>query len=269
MRTTHPQNAPGQRQIRPDRRPPGRADRAATPRRSAAHPRADGDREALRILLCARHELTTISTAQTNRLRALLRDGNDTDRRLARAHLSDTVLAGLLRRRQPAGASRQQAVRHTEIRRLALALREAARALKTNRTELAAIVNDLAPELTTRPGIGPISAAQAIVSFSHTGRCRNDAAFAKLAGTSPIEASSGQTTRHRLNRSGDRALNKAIHIIAHTRMRNDPKTQNYLARRRTEGKSDREIRRSIKRYITRQLYRTLTTAMNPNTAAHA
>jgi transposase len=85
-------------------------------------------------------------------------------------------------------------VRHAEIRRLALALREAARALKANRTELAAIVNDLVPELTTQPGIGPVSAAQAIVSFSHAGRCRNDAAFAKLAGTSPIEASSGQTS---------------------------------------------------------------------------
>ena len=216
-------------------------------------PRADGDREALRILLCARQELTTSGTAQTNRLRALLRDGDDTDRRLARARLNDAVLAALARRRQPAGASREQAVRHGEIRRLALALRQAARALKANRTELAAIVNDLVPGLTTRPGLGPVSAAQAIVSFSHPGRCRNDAAFAKLAGTSPIEASSGQTTRHRLNRGGDRALNKAIHTIAKTRMRSDPNTQAYLAHRCAEGKSDREIRRCLKRYITRQL----------------
>ena len=232
-------------------------------------PRADGDREALRILLCARQELTTSSTAQTNRLRALLRDGHDTDRRLARARLNDAVLAALARRRQPAGASREQAIRHGEIRRLALALRLAARALKTNRTELAAIVNDLVPGLTTRPGIGPVSAAQAIISFSHPGRCRNDTAFAKLAETSPIEASSGQTTRHRLNRSGDRALNKAIHTIAKTRMRSNPNTQAYLARRRAEGKSDREIRRCLKRYIARQLYRTLTAAINPDTAASA
>ncbi|MDQ4104273.1 MAG: transposase [Actinomycetota bacterium] len=178
--------------------------------------------------LNARQELTTTSTAQTNRLRALLRDGDDTDRRLARARLSDAVLAGLVRRRQPAAASRQHVVRHAEIRRLALALREAVRALKANRTELTAIVNDLVPGLTTRPGIGPVSAAQAIVSFSHAGRCRNDAAFAKLAGTSPIGASSGQTTRHRLNRSEDRALNKAIHVIANTRMRSDPSTQAYM-----------------------------------------
>src|SRR3954464_2033075 len=99
---------------------------------SCPPPRADGDREALRILLCARQELTTSSTAQTNRLRALLRDGDDTDRRLARARLNDAVLAAPARRRQPAGASREQAIRHGEIRRLALALRLAARALKAN-----------------------------------------------------------------------------------------------------------------------------------------
>jgi transposase len=88
-------------------------------------PRADGDREALRILLCARQELTTTATAQTNRLRALLGDGDDTDHRLARARLTDTTLTGLARRRQPRQASRQQALRQSEIRRLALALRTA------------------------------------------------------------------------------------------------------------------------------------------------
>ena len=91
------------------------------------------------------------------------------------------------------------------------------------------------------------------MSFSHPGRCRNDAAFAKLAGTSPLEASSGQTTRHRLNRGGDRALNKALHTIARTRMRTDAPTRAYVLRRRAKGKSDREIRRCLKRYIARQL----------------
>ncbi|MCA1697272.1 MAG: IS110 family transposase, partial [Actinobacteria bacterium] len=232
-------------------------------------PRADGDREALRILLTARQELTTTTTAQTNRLRALLRDGDDTDRRLARASLSDTVLASLARRRQPREASREQAVRHAEIRRLTLALREAGRALKANRDQLHAIVNDLAPGLTQQPGIGPVTAAQAIISFSHPGRCHHDAAFAKLAGTSPLEASSGQTTRHRLNRGGDRALNKAIHVIANTRMRSCPTTRAYVARRTAEGKSNREIRRCLKRYIARQLYRALTTAMTPATSISA
>lgn len=224
-------------------------------------PRADGDREALRILLSARQELTTAATGQANRLRALLRDGDDRDRDLARAPLTGTALAGLARRRPPRDGGRASAIRHAEIRRLALALREAARELKANRAQLDTIVSDLAPGLTSRPGIGPVSAAQAIVSFSHPGRCRHDAAFARLAGTSPLPASSGQITRHRLNRSGDRALNRAIHVIASTRMRCDPATIAYVTRRRAEGKTTPEIRRCLKRYIARQLYRTLTTAM--------
>ena len=226
-------------------------------------PRADGDREALRILLSARQELTTTSTGQTNRLRALLLSGDDADRQSARGTLSETALASLARRRSPREASRAQAVRHAEIRRLAVALREAARALKDNRKQLQTIADDLAPGLTDHSGIGPVSAAQAIVSFSHPGRCRNDAAFAALAGTSPLQASSGRTVRHRLNRGGDRALNRAIHTIALTRMRSCPKTRAYVARRTAEGKTPREIRRCLKRYIARQLYRILTTAMTP------
>jgi transposase len=228
-------------------------------------PRADGDREALRILLSARQELTTASTAQTNRLRALLLSGDDTDRQLARATLTDTRLTSLARRRPARDATREQAVRHAEIRRLALALRDAARVLKANRAQLHAIVNDVVPGLIERRGIGPVSAAQAIVSFSHPGRCRNDAAFAALAGASPLQASSGRTVRHRLNRGGDRALNRALHTIAVTRMRSCPTTQAYVARRTAEGKNPREIRRCLKRYIARQLYRTLTTAMTPAT----
>ena len=224
-------------------------------------PRADGDREALRILLNARDELTTTSTGQTNRLRALLLGGEDTERQIACGTLTKATLASLARRRAPHQANREQAVRHAEIRRLALALREAARALKANRAQLQTIVDELAPGLTNQPGIGPISAAQAIVSFSHPRRCRNDAAFAALAGTNPLEASSGQTVRHRLNRGGDRALNRAIHTIALARMRRCPTTRAYVARRTAQGKTTREIRRCLKRYIARELYRTLTTAM--------
>lgn len=230
-------------------------------------PRADGDREALRILLGARQDLTSSKTAKTNRLKALLLAGDDRDRDTARGVLSDTTLAGLARRRLPADAGRDAAVRQAEIRRLALALREISQQLKDNRKQLQTIIDDLAPALTDRHGIGPVSAAQALVSFSHPGRCRSEAAFASLAGTSPLQASSGLTTRHRLNRGGDRALNRAIHAIALTRMRSCPRTRAYIARRTAEGKSQREIRRCLKRYIARELYRTLTTTMNATTAS--
>ena len=224
-------------------------------------PRADGDREALRILLGARHELTEVTTAQINRLRALLLGGDDTDREKARATLTDPVLVALARRRPSPEASREQAVRHNEIRRLARAVRAGRQALAANRDQLQTIVDEMAPGLTERRGIGAVTAAQVIVSFSHPGRCRSDAAFAALSGTSPLQASSGRTVRHRLNRGGDRALNRALHTIAMIRMSSCPRTRAYVARRTAEGKTTREIRRCLKRYIARELYRTLTAAM--------
>jgi transposase len=225
--------------------------------------RADGDREALRILLGARQELTAVSTGQTNRLRALLLTGDDTDRRTARSTLTETMLAGLAQRKLGAHAGRDQAVRQAEIRRLALALRQARRDLKANHDQLRTIVDDVAPGLTSRYGVGPVTAAHAVVSFSHPGRCRTEAAFAALAGTSPIPASSGRTVRHRLNRGGDRALNCAIHTIALTRIRSCPRTRAYVQRRTAQGKTPREIRRCLKRYIARELYRHLTRSMQP------
>lgn len=224
-------------------------------------PRADGAREALRILLAARAEMVTTSTGQINRLRALLLSGDDADRRLARAAFTDRVLASLARRRVKPDTDRAGAVRHGEIRRLTVAIREATAALKANKLQLRELVDEVAPGLLERPGIGPVSAAQVIVSFSHVGRVRNDAAFAALAGTSPIPASSGHTQRHRLNAGGDRALNRAVHTIAVTRMRSCERTHAYVARRTAEGKNTREIRRCLKRYITREIYRTLNTAM--------
>ena len=110
---------------------------------------------------------------------------------------------------------------------------------------------------------GRSNAAVVLTAWSHSGRCRNDAAFATLGGASPLEASSGRTVRHRLNRGGDRALNRALHTIATTRMRSCPTTRAYVARRTAEGKNPKEIRRCLKRYIARQLYRTLATAMTP------
>ena len=109
-------------------------------------------------------------------------------------------------------------------------------------------------------GVGPVSAAQALVSWSHHGRCRNDAAFAALAGACPIPASSGRVVRHRLNRGGDRQLNRALHDILLTRWRICPRTHAYIARRRAQGKTDPEIRRCLKRHIARELFRTMQAA---------
>jgi transposase len=220
-------------------------------------PRADGDREALRMLLGARRELTTAKTRSINRLRALLLTGSDEERALCRGALTPARLAPIVRRRGRSQETREQAVRRSEARRLAVGIREADRQLADNKQQLADLVADPAPQLLDKRGVGPVSAAQAIVSWSHPGRCRNDAAYAALAGVNPIPASSGRVVRHRLNRGGDRSLNRALHDILLTRWRCCPRTRASAARRRAEGKSDTEIRRCLKRYIARELYRSL------------
>ena len=94
-------------------------------------------------------------------------------------------------------------------------------------------------------GLGYLSAAQILLSWSHAGRIHSEQACAMLSGTAPVPVSSGRTDRHRLNRLGDRQLNRAIHTITVTRMRCHQPTQAYVQRRRAEGKTDREIRRCI------------------------
>jgi transposase len=138
-------------------------------------------------------------------------------------------------------------------RQVELASREAA----VLERELAALVKQLAPQLLSHYGVGPITAAQLLVSWSHPGRLRSEAAFARLAGAAPIPCSSGKTIRHRLDRGGDRQLNRALHTIVLARRRSDQQTIAYIHRRISEGNTAREALRSLKRYIARSLYRQL------------
>ena len=124
-------------------------------------------------------------------------------------------------------------------------------------TELEILVAAVAPELLAEPGVGPISGAQILNAWSHPGRIRSEAAFGMLSGTAPIPASSGQTIRYRLNRSGDRQLNRALHTIVLSRMRFHAETRAYVQRRTAEGRTPRQIKRCLKRYVARSLFRTL------------
>jgi transposase len=123
--------------------------------------------------------------------------------------------------------------------------------------ELLRLVRRQAPELLELLGVGAITAAQILVSWSHPGRFRSEAAFASFAGVAPIPASSGLTNKHRLNRGGDRQLNRAMHTITLIRMRLDPATKTYVARRIGEGKSPRDAQRCLKRNICRQIFKIL------------
>lgn len=106
-----------------------------------------------------------------------------------------------------------------------------------------------------------MTAAIALTAWSYPGRVRSEAAFACLAGVNPIPASPGNTTRHRLNRGGDRRLNRALHMATIARMTHDPDTRAYVEKRRAGRRTTKEIRRILKRYLARQIYRTLNTAV--------
>lgn len=122
-------------------------------------------------------------------------------------------------------------------------------------TMIVAIVDELAPALVARNSIGHGSAAQLLVTAGDNAeRLQSEASFAALCGASPVPASSGKTTRHRLNRGGDRAANSALHIIAIGRLRTDPRTKAYIAKRVAEGHSKLEAIRCLKRYIAREVF---------------
>ena len=122
-----------------------------------------------------------------------------------------------------------------------------------------AAVTSHTPTLLDRHGIGPDNASALLIAAGdNPDRLRSEASFAALCGVSPLEASSGRTSRRRLNRGGDRQANSALYRIALSRLRWDTRTRDYLARRITEGKTRREAIRCLKRYIAREIYQIIT-----------
>jgi transposase len=122
---------------------------------------------------------------------------------------------------------------------------------------LATLVAESGSSLPRLPGVGVLIAAKLLGESGDIRQVRSTAAFAALAGTSPIPASSGQTQRHRLNRGGNRQLNRALHLMALVQARTYPPARSYLARRRAEGKSWREVIRCLKRHLADVVYRTM------------
>jgi transposase len=136
--------------------------------------------------------------------------------------------------------------------------------------ELRSLTAKACPALVGIFGAGSDTAgALLLAAGDNPERLRSEAAFAMLTGVSPVQASSGKTTRHRLNRGGDRHANAALHRIVLVRLRwRHPPTIDYVARRTAEGKSKREIIRCLKRYVAREVYRTLTDVQaDPSSAA--
>ena len=249
-----------------------RAARQVLGRTWPAVPRTRGQREALRVLETTRQSAQNARVTAINALKALVITAPID----LRDQLRDLNTTALVTKTSKFRSGRSSG---NELAATKQAMRSLARRIKTLTTEIAELrasiaelVTAVAPQLLQQYGIGPITAAQVYIAWSHPGRCRNEAAFARLAGVAPLEASSGQRTRHRLNRYGDRTLNHALYIIAITRTRTCPKTRAYITKRTSQGKTTREARRCLKRYIARHLYRLLenpppTDGTNQNTPA--
>ena len=234
-----------------------RAAREALSREHLAAPRSRGDREALRVLVAARHGAVIGRTKAIGQLKALIVNAPQALREQLRHGTTDQQLDRCARLRTLPSHSVEHratvsAIRATARRALFLEA-EAAQ----HETDLEQLVMAACPELLDLPGVGVITAAQFIICWSHPGRIRSEAAFAALAGVSPVPASSGRTIRHRLNRGGDRTLNAALHTVALSRLQHHAPTRAYTARRTAEGKSSRDIKRCLKRAIAREIYRYL------------
>ena len=160
---------------------------------------------------------------------------------------------------RPPRSDPQRATQTRVLRAIAKRCLAATGEANQHKRDIETWVQAICPQLLEEEGVGPISAAQLLISWSHPRRLRSDACFARLAGVAPIPASSGNTHRHRLDRGGDRQLNNAIHTVALTRARLDPQTKAYIERRVSEGKTRREAIRALKRHIARHLYRILET----------
>jgi transposase len=195
-----------------------RAAHQALSRDHLAQPRQRGDREAMRVLLTTRHSAMQPRTCAINHLKALVVNAPAPLRDQLRALATDQLLA------RCAGL-RSHPTQPIEHRATIIALRRTARrvlALQAEaddlHAELDTLVGRLAPRLLAEPGIGVICPIQLLTAWSHARRLRSEAAFAVLGGAAPIEASSGKVVRRRLNRSGDRQLNRALHTIVLSRM---------------------------------------------------
>jgi transposase len=220
-------------------------------------PRSGERREALRLLLLARSSAVDVRREALAQLRSVIVTAPERLRDELRELPVHRLLKRCSRLRQATATGPDELAARLVLRTLARRIEAASAEADELEREILVHVRALAPQLLEEQGVGPIVAAQLLVAWSHPGRVRSEAAFARLAGVAPVPASSGQTTRYRLSRGGDRQLNRALHTVVLHRRQHDPATRDYIARRITEGKSSREATRLLKRYLARRLYRLL------------
>ena len=228
--------------------------------RATTVPKArNGEVEAIRVLSVARRSAVRARVQAVNQMRGLIVTGPEALRRRLQGLSGLKLLAACSTLRSSKIGPAQDATR-IALRTLARRATALARETKELDASIALLVGKSAPELLELHGVGAQVAASLLVAAGdNPERIKSEASFAHLCGAAPIPASSGLTTRHRLNRGGNRQANNALWRIVMVRMVSDERTRNYVERRSAEGRTKREIIRCLKRYVAREVFRCLST----------
>jgi transposase len=216
----------------------------------------------IRLLVDHRERLVRMRTALNNDLLWHLHDLWPEQALPGSALLSKKWTTRISRRLARAEQTARVRIARDELAQM----RELSRSIDALETEIAQLVAQVAPQLLAEPGFGPLTAGKLIGEIAGAQRFANDAKLARAGGIAPIPVSSGKTDRHRLDRGGNRQINTAIHRIAVTRARCHPETRAYIERKRSEGKTNRDAIRCLKRHLTRRIWHLLQTPTPTSTA---
>ncbi len=235
------------------------AARAAASGQATAVPKSGvGPVECLRMLLVARRSATKARTQAANQIHSLVVTAPEQVKHQLRG-LNLRARVRICARLCPGQAQTTVAYAKKALQHLARRYRALDAEIAQLDVEIRRLCAQANPALLRAEGVGPdTAAALLVVAGDNPERMKSERSFAALCGSSPVQASSGQTVRHRLNRGGNRKANNALWRIATTRMQNDARTQAYVAKREAEGKNRKEIIRCLKQHITREIYRQLT-----------
>lgn len=219
---------------------------------------ADGPIEALRALRVARRSAVKARTQAANQIRDLIVTAPDE----LRAGLRDLDTDDRVRRcacMRPGPPSTPVEATKSSLRCLARRHQQLGAEIAELDAAITAVCHTVNPALLAAHGVGgDVASALLVAAGDNPERMRSEASFAALCGVSPVEASSGKVVRHRLNRGGNRDANSALWRIAMVRLACDRRSRDYATRRRSQGHSDRDTLRCLKRYLAREIYRLLT-----------
>ena len=235
------------------------AARAVLAGTAAGEPKgADGKVEMIRTLRIARRSAVKARAGAVNQLKDLLVTAPEGLKSELYGLSTAKLVAKASRFRPGTSLSDVESSTKFALRSVARRYQRLSEEISELDEQLDRLVSEVAPELVAVEGVGTDTAASLLIAAGdNPERLKDEAAFAHLCGSAPIPASSGKTVRHRLNRHGNRDANRALYVIAVCRMSRDERTRAYVAKRTAEGKSKKEIIRCLKRYIAREVYRTL------------